>query len=1434
MDTNSFNFNFDTNQPVSVSDKSVASILADIYKSLFESSKKEEEYNRTIDSYLGDMSNRQTTSDRERSAHNKASMSNDRVVQKALSGISNDQKKSIAAENKNRAIDRALSASNTKNASKDLKNLRDGILSGLNSLKNAILPHLLNHFKSQADLAKRMRQNFATREEKDNAQRMANSMQSTVEAKFGYKLDRSEINDYLITLQTMGKDLDTMGEERVAAFAALKKSGLSDAAALKAAMSASADTVNKLTDAATDPRARQLILKQIESASDAELAVIGVDNVFSQIATSSQSLAKSAGNAIVDFDKMSESLANNRRAANGMNEEVDGAMLAIQGGIRSIGSEGENILKQANQYSTEQLRALLQSSDEATRSMAQQMLQIKNMQMSGASVGTNVRTSKQNKEVKEINATNGLLNFGIQSLLGNLDNSVFGTTFGKLSNRMDEIFGDSADLTTIVSTGFTIVTKLLSSLNMKTGFVGKALLGVGGAAAVVAIISNWDKIKPKLASAMEAIKPIINDVAKNIPTFIKDAFGSIGGIFGGSDGLVSSASGSIKSAMSGDTARSFREFGSSVGGFIKSLLDLITSLLGAAGPLVKGIVDGVGNILVGIMPGLSSIVHDVSEVINKVVDAIAPAIPGILSVLNGIVEAVTSIGTSIISALSDIVITFINTAGAVLQPLSKAVESIAHSIEILSEALAPVVPIIVDMLSFAVKTVLPPLVNNLIPKILSIAEKFVNIILPPAIDLLKHIVNVILPPIMDIMKIAIREILPVIVYAVQKTVDIVDRILNFIVDLIEPPLRAISEAIIAVVNLATNITSFVNDIVVSTRGMFNYIVSKVPNIIGWISGLFTYIKDGFVPIVKEGFNIVKDTMSWLLSELNLAITKFIAAPIVTALNGLDVLVKGIQYILMEKFDFFGENDETAEARKAYQKSLERLTGKSESGQEALNYNNAKNAFEAALEDNSISSDDLKKLADTYRKASEAYQSEAGADITRAEIESQLEKRGFLDSVDRFKKAINSDILKNGVQIDEREANEVQKFLDAAKDRTQLQVLPPNIGSLLESISKNVSSSTESLKNLLSFFTSLDMHANGTPSTRGPAIVGESGREAVLPLENPSLMKRIFGKMHLSDKKKVLEAVGLHDTDFSKRVLEGARAQYGKKYSEMVCNQLVEAALKYAGFKTPTTGIVSKHFNHQKMRLILNDPENGISPNDSKLIPGMILFSHPFTQEEVNQLNLSKGGNRRVGDPGHMGIYAGNGKWWNSTSSKNTIDFSSGKGIRVTDSDKGFGVALTSPSTKGKYKLFAAGFYDGMFYSSGMSSVSSNKPFPSGEASIEEKAAAVGMTPDEYSRLYSNMAESTDIIAEGAKAKQETQLDTLRNLSRNAMNTIIAQTSGQVKYEVSKSKANQRISSNDSHKDEIILAMKDVVRYLRDMASFVKKPGATAPARLPHA
>lgn len=1483
MESAGVNFNIDPNQQIPVLDSTANKILDSIYKYLSNISDNIDETGRNTNSHLDEISRGQRREENSATARSKASQSNDRAVQKALAGISNNQRNSLANESRNRAVDRALAGNSAKAMNNNFKNLLGGILGGLRDLGGLLMPRLTSHFKSQADLAKRLRQNFATREEKDKAQRMANSMQGTVEAKFGFKLDRSEINDYLLSLQSMGKDLDTMGEERVAAFAALKKSGLSDEAALKAAMSASADTVNKLTDAATDPRARQLIIKQIETASEAELAMNGVDNVFGQIIVSSQNMSKNAGNAITDFDKMSESLANNRRAANGMTEEVDGAMLAIQGGIKTIGSEGNALVENANKYSVQQLRALASSGDEATKKMANQMLQIKNMQASGAEIGTKTRSSAQNKSAKRDNATDGKLNFEIQKLMGKLDNTIFGGMFGKMANSIDEMFGGSTDITTIASTGFRVVAKLLTSINLKTGFMGKALLGLGGVAAVVALIANWDKIKPKLGEIFDNIKPMLAKFVQNLPGFIKDIVSGIGSLFSkfvqnlpsfakdiisgigdllpriweglksafsgffSGDGLLGKAGSSISGSLSG-LSKSLAGSGKSAAGSVKSAaskVDLsgVGQSIKDSAPTFKGFFDGLGSAIADAVPGIRDIILKVVDVIDKFIDIVAPAVPAIVQVLQTVAEAIIptvdaireigvsvvdcirELGVSLIDGVKEIVVTTVDAVKEVLLALAEPIRLIAEAVNVLVKAIAPVVPKIISTIEYAVK--------NILPQVLNLMGEVVRTILPPILNIAKKVVDTLLPPIVDAFTKLVDIIMPPIAEVLQTVAELIDRIVNLVLDILEPPLKAISRVI-------TSVANFVDDIVGVSHGLFDLFIDSIPTIIGWISGVFKWLKNGIGPVISSGFSLIKDTLFFLWDLLKEILTKVIVSPILAVFNMLNYVVKGIRLGVIELCDWGPENEETKQARQEYEDAKFAAFGATgiDAIAKQITYENAKRTYEQALEGNDMKA--LEAAAEALKAASEGYRAEHNSLAEKAEIDRQVQQKRLGNSLDKFGDALTSDTLLNGPKFDTAAADKAQEIVNRMKngnsaDGITMQgnvTLPENTGSLLETITGGVEKHTYLLTKIYDFITKIKTYAKGTPGTHEAGLVGEAGREAIVPLDDQAAMKKVVDKMAPGDKKNIANATGVVKGTAADIAIAFARDQAAAKkpYSifkdGFVCNTLVHAAYKKAGL------LKGWDLNyHNVSKWWVGEPRLHKVPL-SEAKPGMIGFS-----------NKSK----TTGNPQHMGIITENGKWINASGSAVNGDYSR-KNFRATPDSKG--VIEVKMNKKG---MVGAGYLDGMFNltsktytpSGSLGSPDGIAASPAeqitsqnGSSTAQQEAATVvakELTPEEYSQLYSNLAEGTDVVAEGVKAKTDTQLETLQNLSKNAINTVIAQTNGQVRYDVSNSKSAKKVSDSNSQRDEIVLAMKDVVKYLRDMAAFVKKPtGASVPARLPHA
>lgn len=1466
------NFNIDPSKPLPVFDDLANQILEGIYEHLTKKSKEDSDRNKSAKNYFDSSLNNQVNEKEYFAKQSKSVASNDRAVQRALSGVTSTQKKSMASEANNRAIDRALSGRQNRDNLNAFKDFKDTMKNCFDTLKSALLGVLNDTLKTQTQYAKLMRQNFLTKEEKDRSQLMANAAQGQVESLLGFKLDKSEIVEYYNALQAGGHDLEAMGEEQRAKYAALRKSGLDDAEAYKYAMEASTAAVKQLTTAATDPRAKQLIKQQLTTVSESERATAGVDKVLSQIAQSSANTAKYAGGAITDWEKAAQMAANNRKAANGMTEEVDGALLAIQGGVQAIGSEGQHLVEQASQYSTEQLRALASSGDEATRQMANQLLTIKNMQANGQNIGTNLRTTKQNEQSLSDNASNGKINFEIQKAFGKLDNNILGGAIGKFSNTLDELFGDSADMGKLVSTGFTVVSALLKSIYFNTSSVTKWIIGgLGAAGAIVAIVANWDKIGPKLGEVFKQIKPILSDFIKNIPGFIEDIISGIGsllpeiwkgikdtlsgffsgGIFdkagsslsGAISGLTSKLSSSDKSGMqeiksnlskidmSGSKAAVSNLAGSARSAASNIDLSGIGNAIKEAAPTFKGLFDGLGSAMADVIPGIRDIVLKVAEVIGKLIDIVAPAVPAIVQVLQTVADAIVpiidavkelgisvidcireigisfidcvrEIGISFIDGVREIIITAIDSIREVIIVLIEPIRLIAESINVLAKSIAPVMPTIVSTIEFAIK--------QLLPAVLQLLDKIVVTILPPILDIARKIVESLLPPIVETFTKLVDIILPPVSEVLSTIALTVDRVVNLIIDIIEPPLLAISSLITNVLNALDNVVKLINNIVLTINGMFNYFVSKIPTVIGWLSGTINYLQNAIGPLVRSGFKAIKEVILSAISTVKELVTVTLGAPIVTLVNAVQLGFKFLQYKLSGVFD----KDESKLAE--FEEAQRRLLGNKEDRAAQQAYEDAKKAFDSAKDETS-----RKDALAALQSAANNYLSESEAMIVMADAERRLHYNNADDAISEFAKVLDSDVVQNGIKFDQAEADNVQSYLDSARNQQQVSVLPPNTGSLLETITQHVAKTSETILKIHEFLTKLNAYAGGASSTHGPGLVGEAGREAIIPLDKPSVLKNLISKMSFIDKKRIRTAVddslSSSGNSIADNAIAYARDQVGKPYSiysdGFVCNTLVQSAFRSAGMKKFPSGTVGTHWNSSKLHKV----------DLSDALPGMIGFSNKSD---------------KTGFPQHMGIIATNGKWINASGSSDS--YAKGK-FKAKEGSKG--VIEVPMNNKAKWGMVGAGFYDGMFDATTSKYIATKQiDTPDGVTTSSPvlqdvntpQPAVKELTPEEYSQLYSNLAEGTDVVAEGVKTKTDTQLETLQNLSKNAINTIIAQTNGQVKYDVSNSKSAKKVSDSNSQRDEIVLAMKDVVKYLRDMAAFAKKPvGASTPARLPH-
>ena len=1098
---------------------------------------------------------------------------NDRATQAALKGIIGNQKKDAGAQAKDRATQKALFGNidkNTRNMTSALGKFKDAMNNAFSNLKSFLTPFLDKSLKSFTDLSKTMRKANLTRAQKDQIQGMASSAIGDVEKMFdGLQVSRDEINDFMGDLIASGKDLNDMSAEQRASYIALRKRGVADEQAFNQAMTASSNQIKGTVLAMGDPTIAQTLKKATSNITSAmSVSAGGTDKALAQMTENVRGIEAELGNAL------------NPETAS----KLATVMFKVKNGMIDQMSEEEIMLNTVIHGATDAKSAAeaLKKADTATLArmgiVEDNLANIQNYQNSGTKTGKTVRSDDQNKVANSQNTTNGKAQQTFDKLLASLDKSTGGLV-GKTANILDEYLGDSADIGTLVKNGFKLVTSSLKTIAFNTGFFGKALMGLGGAAAIVALVANWDKIKPKLAemfpkikeavtSALKNIVPffkkLIADFSKNIGPFIKDIISGIksllpdlgGGIKSVFSGLSGNAGAGAKqlgamtsSAMAGVDLKGI---GSSIGGVLKDIVGGIGDLLGGSSPFFKGILDGIAAILSSFMPELSTIVHDIVECIDRLIDAIAPHIPQIISAVQSvidivskavdyiapyipeivaavrdsaialveivppIVECIRDIGVSFIegtrdvinnavTTIGDIINNTVSVIGDVLIAISPAINFIGEAIDVIAKALAPLLPKIVDTIDYGIRTLLPPLVNKIIPELLELFKK----ILPPILDIVKKAVEVILPPVLEILKIIAENIMPPIQHALDVVIGLIDRIANFLLDVLErifnlimnvlePILTAISELLTSIIKLATTIVDtvkevvlFIKDVVQVAHGLFNFFTSKIPDLIGWVSGVFNFLSNDIAPIVRSGFKLIYNIIDALYKGLKAIIITAIW-PIKKIVDAIDYLFKKVYYFLKtapyigDKDD--GSNPELVKLRHEVEESKLVLTGHDASEKtEEL-----KKVYEAALQKSGGEyTNEVWTAWKEYKASLEkdgSLRERANEDAINAFKEVAAEAENFSNNV---KKAIEN----GGPKKDEAVVEEVQQYLSGQKGNiTNENILPPNTGSLLESITKYTESTLGTLNSifgLLKSFNSTKLGGGGGPFTSAtPATLGE--------------------------------------------------------------------------------------------------------------------------------------------------------------------------------------------------------------------------------------------------------------------------------------------------------------------------------------------------------
>ena len=618
--------------------------------------------------------------------------------------------------------------------------------------------------------------------------------------------------------------------------------------------------------------------------------------------------------------------------------------------------------------------------------------------------------------------------------------------------------------------------------------------------------------------------------------------------------------------------------------FVDCVRELGVSIVDCIKELGVSLIESTRDVLVSISPAINSIGHAVdvlataiAPVIPTIVDMLSFAVKTILppvmdllkNIVNNIFPQVLSLIQSFINQLMPIISQVVDVLlPPLIETITFAVESLIPPIvdavnliislvdrivnlilDVLATAIAPVIPTIVDMLSFAVKTILPPvmdllknIVNNIFPQVLSLIQSFINQLMP----IISQVVDVLLPPLIETITFAVESLIPPIVDAVNLIISLVDRIVNLILDVLEPPLRALSDLVTNVLGVINSIVSFVGDIVGVAHGMFNFFLDKLPNIIGWVSGIFSFISDYIFPIVKSGFKVLYGIVNTFYKGIKMILTVALT-PIITIINGIDLAIKAIKYAFLAWTDAGNEEHDTAVARREMEESKLILEGH-DASEETLAL---KRAYESYLERHTDSegkstigdsgSAEFKEAERLWKKYIAALEQEKSP-IEKAKDEFMDAGSELADAVGEFTGNISKAVNSGGPQFDQSAADSAKEYLSGNKGGISSNIqLPPNTGDMLTEIATctkktpsllaAIGETVSAIANLLRSDKDLPKLGDGLVAGKATkAIIGEDGKEAVLPLTKPDELKSIISQLSDKEKAAISAAISAGATD----------------------------------------------------------------------------------------------------------------------------------------------------------------------------------------------------------------------------------------------------------------------------------------------------------------
>lgn len=667
---------------------------------------------------------------------------------------------SLASERRSRATNAAIYGE-IQRGNIFNKMLREGLMEALSGLTDFLKDNLHQSLKSIQSLSAVMRKANLSQSDKDKVQRKAGDALGDVKKYFnGLRVSRDEVNSYFGDLLADGKDITALTAEQTASYVALRKSGLAADKAYVAAMTTSAKDLEKPINSLRMPGVAQAMNTAMENVTSAQIAAMGGwDKAMNSFSENSRQYVETLRMSGVATGDAADMITGYTMAQHGLYDQMSDQQRNAAVFYKGSMADTANALKDASE--TLKLGA-------RTGVLPDSYANIALMTDAGVSTGQRIYTDEEVGKANKVNTDKGIVQTGIDRLVAGVDKFT-GGAISTMTNRLDELFGDSADITKIVGTGFTIVTGLLGSI-----VASKLVKNPAGLFASLGVIIpnafgkikgffkkddkpktpktpkvprdldkeykeaisklkqiNFENFKNKLSEKFDAFKA----AAMNTKDSAKNAFDSFKQQ---SDKMWSHAKSSFSSIRDKMKPRAIFDSAKSAFSDIKKrgvvamtkipgMFKGIGNKIGAnAGKIGKGILGGIGIAsgalsLLGatgafdsLTPIFNDFLNNLAPVLKELVDTLAPTIQSLL----------TSLGPSIQDIVRSLAPILDHTLKVVAPILTKVIQSLVPIIDSVFKSLMP----LLDSVFKTLAPVLDSLVQTLMPIFSSIVETLMPII----------------------------------------------------------------------------------------------------------------------------------------------------------------------------------------------------------------------------------------------------------------------------------------------------------------------------------------------------------------------------------------------------------------------------------------------------------------------------------------------------------------------------------------------------------------------------------------------------------------------------------------------------------------------------------------------------------------------------------